>query len=423
MMPPEPRQPRIGLTQGFDLSTCRAVDHHPDPVRQGAGACPSYAWPVVSVAFSAVAKRFGDREVLRPFTLDVDDGTICCIIGPSGCGKSTVLRLLAGLEEPTSGEVRIGGQRVNERPTRDRRLGMVMQHQTLPAHRKARESVALPLTIHGVPVAEIDERIRAEASTFGVADLLDRRPDQLSGGERRAVEVARALVGRPEVLLLDEPLAHLDPTRRLAIRVDLVRLHTAYGVTTIWVTADQADAMAVADRLAVLVDGRLHQVGAPLEVHDRPATVDVARFVGDPEMAIVEATVRGAPGDLWYEIGPHRFRARVPAAARYVGRSVLLGIRAHEVTLSQSGPGTDRTARADEVALVAVVTVVEPQGHRTVAELVVGPATLRSDTAPIGTRVGDHLAVTIDPGRFHLFDPHTGVAVHHADQTRAPGWS
>lgn len=365
----------------------------------------------MSIAFAAVTKEHEGRAVLRSLTLDVDAGTICCLIGPSGCGKSTALRLLAGLDTPTSGEVRIGRRRVNEVPTRDRGLGMVTQAAALLPSRPAEDSVALPLDLRSdVDAEERRRRLEEQAMALGIGELLRRPPGTLSGGEAQVVQIARAVIARPEVLLLDEPLARIDPARRAVVRADLVRLQALYGVTTLWVTADQGDALAVAHRVAVLMDGRLQQVGAPMEVYLRPRTLDVARFVGEPEMGVVQAMVTDAGGRVWLDLAGHRLPVAAPAAAPLVDRTVDVGVRPHEV----HPPGT-RSASSDAVVVTAAVTGTEALGRHVVATVAVRGGVLRWDGAPTGTRVGDVIDLVVDPRRVHLFDTSTGVALHHPE--------
>lgn len=366
---------------------------------------------MVGVAFSAVTKAYDDVAVLRSLTLDVDDGTICCLIGPSGCGKSTALRLLAGLEQPTEGDIRIGPRRVNDVPTRQRGLGMVTQTATLLPHRPTEDSIGLPLDLR--PDVDADERrrrIEEQALALDIGELLRRPAETLSGGEVQVAQVARAVIARPDVLLLDEPLARIDPARRTVVRADLVRLQALYGVTTLWVTADQADALAVAQRVAVLVDGRLEQVGAPMEVYRRPRTLAVARFVGDPEIGVVRAAVTDAGPLVGLDLAGRRLAVVAPAASRLAGRAVDVGIRPHELR-----PPDTAGAAADALVVSGSVVAVESHGRRVVATLDTPDGVLRWDAAPVTTRIGDRVELVVDPERIHLFDPDTGVALHHPD--------
>lgn len=364
---------------------------------------------MVDVAFAAVTKEHGGRAVLRSLTLDVDEGTICCLIGPSGCGKSTAMRLLAGLEEPTHGEIRIGGRRANEVPTRDRGLGMVTQAATLLPSRPTEDSIGLPLDLRSdIDADERRRRIEEQALALDIGDLLRRPPGTLSGGEAQVAQIARAVIARPRVLLLDEPLARIDPARRSTVRADLVRLQQLYGVTTLWVTADQGDALAVADRVAVLLDGRLEQVGPPMEVFGRPRTLDVARFVGEPEIGVLRARV-GADGRS-LDLAGSSCRLPRPLADRFAGRAVDVGVRPHDLQVPGSGP-----VGADAVVVAGTVVAVELLGRRAEATVTVPGGLLRWDAAPPRTRVGDAVDLVVDPQRIHLFDPDTGVAVGHPE--------
>lgn len=363
---------------------------------------------MVEVAFAAVTKEHDGRPVLRSFTLDVDDGTICCLIGPSGCGKSTALRLLAGLEQPSSGEIRIGRRRVNDVPTRHRGLGMVTQAATLLPSRATEDSIGLPLDLRAdVDADERRRRIAEQALALDIGELLRRPAGTLSGGEAQVAQIARAVIARPDVLLLDEPLARIDPARRVVVRADLVRLQDLYGVTTLWVTADQADALAVAHRVAVLLDGRLQQVGPPMDVYRRPRTLAVARFVGEPEIGVVRARVE-RDGGAWLAAGGARWPAPATAVGALEGDEVDVGIRPHE--LRAAGPGAP-----SGVVLAGRVTHVEARGRAAVATVAVDGGVLRWDAAPASTRPGEEVWLGFDPARAHLFDPAAGIAVWHPE--------
>lgn len=362
---------------------------------------------MVAVAFSAVTKEHDGHPVLRSLTLDVDDGTICCLIGPSGCGKSTALRLLAGLEQPTSGDIRIDRRRINDVPTRQRRLGMVTQTATLLPNRPTEDSVGLPLDLRAdVDADERRRRIEEQALALDIGALLRRPADTLSGGEAQVAQVARAVIARPDVLLLDEPLARIDPARRAIVRADLVRLQALYGVTTLWATADQADALAVAHRVAVLMDGRLEQVGTPMEVYRRPRTLAVARFVGEPTIGVLAAHIDRAGSAL--VTGAVRWPTPSGARDHLRDGAVTVAVRPHDV--HAAGPGAPAG-----VVLTSRVTGVELAGRSAVATVAVEGGQLRWDGAPARTRVGDAVDLVVDPERVHLFDPAGGVAVWHPE--------
>lgn len=361
----------------------------------------------MEVAFAAVSKEYDGHPVLRSLTLDIDAGTICCLIGPSGCGKSTALRLLAGLEQPTDGELRIGRRRVNDVPTRRRGLGMVTQTATLLPRRPTEDSIGLPLDLRtDVDADERRRRIDEQVLALDIGELLQRPAETLSGGEAQVAQVARAVIARPDVLLLDEPFARIDPARRAVIRADLVRLQDLYGVTTLWVTADQADALAVAHRVAVLMDGRLEQVGPPMEVYRRPRTLAVARFVGEPQIGVLSARVDRDRSSL--VAGGAQWPVRADTLDALPGGEVTGAIRPHD--LRAAGPGAPAG-----VVLAGRVSRVEPAGRAAVATVAVEGGVLRWSGAPSRTRAGDEVHLVFDPDRVHLFDPATGVAVSHPE--------
>src|SRR5437870_744879 len=232
----------------------------------------------------------GAKPVLRDLSLEVSDGEFVVLLGPSGCGKTTALRCVAGLESPDSGEILIGDRDVTLLPPADRDVAMVFQNYALYPHLTVRQNIAFPLEMRGVRKADVSQRVAAAAARLGVSDLLDRRPGQLSGGQRQRVALGRAIVRAPQVFLFDEPLTNLDARLRVETRAELLKLHRALGATMVYVTHDQVEAMAMGQRIAVLHEGRLHQVGTPAEVYQRPADVFVARFIGSPGMNILHGT-------------------------------------------------------------------------------------------------------------------------------------
>jgi multiple sugar transport system ATP-binding protein len=241
----------------------------------------------------SVTKTYGRTAALREVSLSVEDGELVAVVGPSGCGKSTLLSIVAGLDVPTAGEVRIDGRAVNALSPRERDVAMVFQSYALYPHMTVRRNLAFPLEVGKVGRREIDARVLEVASLLGLEPLLDRRPGELSGGQRQRVALGRALVRRPRVFLLDEPLSNLDAALRVSVRAELKKLHERLGATFVYVTHDQAEAMTLADRIAVLRDGSLEQVGAPREIYGNPATSFVARFVGTPQMNLVPPGVLG----------------------------------------------------------------------------------------------------------------------------------
>ena len=357
------------------------------------------------IAIEAVSKRFGAVEVLSALSLVVEDGEFVTFLGPSGCGKSTLLRMIAGLEAVDEGAISIGGRRVDHLPPGERGVAMVFQHYALYPHMTVAENVGFGLRNLSVPRAEIARRLAEAARMLEIEPLLERRPAQLSGGQRQRVAIARALVKEPQAFLLDEPLSNLDAALRLRTRVELAQLHRRTRATTIFVTHDQVEAMTLSDRIVVMHDRRVQQVGDPVEVYARPANVFVAQFVGSPAMNLLAAEaeptasgvrlrIEGGPRDR-----PAGARARRPRAA---------GV-----------PGRGRAARGREGGLRGTVEVVERLGDRSHLHLRLASGVLvvaeGDGLAP--PRAGTALALALDPGRCHVFDE--GGLGHHPEPARA----
>ncbi|MGE3508456.1 MAG: ABC transporter ATP-binding protein [Vicinamibacterales bacterium] len=333
---------------------------------------------MAAITLDRLAKHWvgGDAGV-RDVSLAIGDGEFVVLVGPSGSGKSTTLRLVAGLDAPTGGQILIDGTDVTGWPAQRRDLAMVFQHYALYPHKSVRENIAFPLRMHGVPRAAIEARVTEAATTLRIADLLERRPAQLSGGQRQRVALGRALVRRPRAFLLDEPLSNLDAALRLDLRAEIARLHHRLGATFLYVTHDQEEAMKLGDRIVVMRDGRIEQVGPPLEVYERPATLFVAGFIGAPPMNIFEQPV-----------------GRLPVRAGHV-----LGVRPHDVLLT--GPD------APEAEVVADIEVVEPIGREQHVHLHVrpaGPVVIATTGADVPLRVGDTVGLRVRPDRLRWFE-------------------
>jgi ABC-type sugar transport system ATPase subunit len=338
----------------------------------------------------------------HPALVDVDlevlDGELLVLVGPSGCGKSTVLRIVAGLESPSSGRVCIAGRDVTELEPGKRDVAMVFQSYALYPHKNVRENLAFALRMRGVPSAERERRIDRVAERLGLLPLLERRPAQLSGGQRQRVALGRALVREPEAFLLDEPLSNLDARLRVDMRAELARLHRDLGATIVYVTHDQEEAMTLGDRIVVLREGRIEQVGRPGELWQKPATEFVADFIGSPGMnwfdALVEET-RGAP-----VIRAGRFELRLPPTAVGVRRGpARLGIRPHDVSLVTPGRG-HATARVEVVQSVG--------GSRIVWVLLEAERVCVVDAGERELASGAEVGLAFAPERLHLFDPGSG---------------
>jgi ABC-type sugar transport system ATPase subunit len=332
---------------------------------------------------------------VRDLSLEVRDGELLVLLGPSGCGKTTILRCLAGLEDPTAGDVLIGERVVTQLSPAARDVAMVFQSYALYPHLSVRQNIAFALDVRGLPSAEIAKRVEHTAGQLGIGDLLDRSPDQLSGGQRQRVAVARAIVRAPQVFLFDEPLSNLDAPLRIELRAELLALHRALRATMIYVTHDQTEAMTMGQRIAVLHGGRLRQVGTPAEVYQRPADVFVARLVGTPPMNVLEGRCRAGEGKAEGGRVVDAGSLVVPVAlAEYEGQ-LFLGVRPEHVGLCAVDQGVGN----------ADVLVVEPRGSETVVHLNVGGQPLVARLpglvdAQLGTRVG----VKVDRRQLHLFD-------------------
>ena len=357
-----------------------------------------------SVAFEDVSKTFGQVHAVNHLNLQVEKGQFLVLLGPSGCGKTTSLRMLAGLERISSGTIRIGDKVVNELPPRARNVAMVFQSYALYPHLSVYDNLAYPLRIRGLPKASIGPRVREVAALLRIEELLERRPKQLSGGQRQRVALGRAIVRHPAVFLMDEPLSNLDAQLRVHTRGELKRLQRELGVTTIYVTHDQAEAMTLADRVAIMRDGVLQQVGPPREIYDRPANRFVGGFLGSPGMNFLKGVLAAT------EVGPglgRRWPAGGCCRAEWTARSKA-GLD-RRTCCSAFDPRPHGCMRGSRLAsLPAEVYVSEALGNETLVRLQVGGQELvaRADASyepPIGGRVW----VSPDLRHAHLFDART----------------
>src|SRR6476660_9888548 len=350
---------------------------------------------MASVAIRDVKKAFGATSVIHGVDISIRDGEFVVLVGPSGCGKSTLLRMIAGLENITAGEIRIGDRVVNNLPPKERDVAMVFQNYALYPHMTVAANMAFSMKLRGAPKSEIDERINRAAGILGLSQLLGRFPRQLSGGQRQRVAMGRAIVRDPQVFLFDEPLSNLDAKLRVQMRTEIKELHQRLKTTTVYVTHDQIEAMTMADKIVVMHDGRVEQIGAPLELYDRPDNIFVAGFIGSPAMNMIRGTVR-ANGAATFE-GPNGVKLPLispPAASD--GRPVVYGVRPEHFTIADDG--------AD-----AEIIVVEPTGSETQVfaklggEQVVAVFRERHQFNP-----GDKIRLKPDPALVHLFDEATG---------------
>ena len=386
---------------------------------------------MAGISFDGVSKVFDDGTLaVDALHLDIADGEFLVLVGPSGCGKTTSLRMAAGLEDPTGGEIRIGDRVVNDVPSRSRDIAMVFQNYALYPHMSVLDNLAFGLRMRGVGKAERYVAARRAAEVLGITDLLDRQPKQLSGGQRQRVAMGRAIVREPQAFLMDEPLSNLDAKLRVQMRAEIARIQRTLGVTTLYVTHDQVEAMTMADRVAVMRKGVLQQVAPPAEVYDRPANLFVAGFIGSPPMNLFAAHIVAGDVGQVVEFGSSRLAlADRPGLAELVGREVVLGIRPEDLEDTAFDPGAPPDRR-----LVATVDLVEQLGSdvlvRTVIDAVPATGEQVIDAAE-GTQVGvaagaplvarcnprsrpvrgGTIELSVDTERIHLFDPATGLAI------------
>jgi multiple sugar transport system ATP-binding protein len=363
---------------------------------------------VAGVTFDHVTKRFGDVVAVDDLTLDVADREFLVLLGPSGCGKSTALRMIAGLDDPTSGSISIGGEVIDDIEPKDRDVAMVFQTYALYPHMTVRRNVEFPLKSRRVPPDERARLIAEAAETLGLTDLLDRKPAQLSGGQRQRVALARAIVRRPRVFLMDEPLSNLDAKLRVQTRAELIELQARLQTTVVYVTHDQIEAMTMGHRIAIIARGELQQVGNPQEVYERPANLFVAGFIGTPPMNTIEARVVRDDGRLAVGLPGARVPIPAPLAAEVVDRGadrIVVGVRPEHLVLSDRG------------AVPATVTVVESLGHERNVACRLDDDTLiitRQDIGDARPGVGETVHLTTEPGHLHLFDARTGLRLEAA---------
>jgi multiple sugar transport system ATP-binding protein len=365
---------------------------------------------MAGVVYEHVTKRFGEVVAVSDLSLEIEDKEFLVLVGPSGCGKSTVIRLLAGLETLTAGNIYIGDRLINDVPVRDRDLAMVFQSYALYPHMTVFENMAFGLRMHGTPKEDIDRRVQEAAEALGIEELLKRRPVQLSGGQRQRVALGRAIVREPQVFLFDEPLSNLDAKLRVQTRTELSKLHQRLGTTFIYVTHDQVEAMTMATRIAVLKDGLLQQVGSPEELYFRPDNVFVAGFIGSPAMNVVPGVLTGSAEEMAIELASVRIvlpADRSRRLAAHAGTQVLIGIRPEDI----HGAG-DLPAHMRGVPVRARVDVTEMMGNEKLLHLLVDAERMLARVDP-RTRAGAgrDIDLVFDVDRLHIFDATTHLAL------------
>ena len=383
---------------------------------------------VAAIALTNLTKRFaGDVTALDNVSLEIADGEFLVLVGPSGCGKSTLLRIVAGLEDATDGSISIGERDVTDLEPRHRDIAMVFQTYALYPHMTVRQNLGYGLKVRHTPKEQIGRRVNEVAELLGLGELLDRRPAQLSGGQRQRVAMGRAIAREPQAFLMDEPLSNLDAKLRVGMRASLQQLHDRLGVTTLYVTHDQIEAMTLGQRVAVMRDGRILQVDTPQRLYAEPRDLFVAAFIGSPAMNLVEATIDGDTVVFGqYRVPLDRARPR-PARER-----VVLGIRPEtfeDVAFAQPGQPTidveltvvEELGSDDNLLFPVNAPRISAESLQARAE----DATLLADVDSLFTarvdprthaRAGGRLTLAVDPARFHFFDPETGESLHAASQ-------
>jgi multiple sugar transport system ATP-binding protein len=422
-------------------------------VREGRRRCGNHAaesgreaGAVAEIALEDVAKVYPDgTRAVSDLDLDIGDGEFMVLVGPSGCGKTTALRMVAGLEAISEGTIRIGERVVNQLPSKDRDIAMVFQNYALYPHMTVYDNMAFGLKLRKLSKQEIDKRVRDAARILGLEEFLKRKPKALSGGQRQRVAMGRAIVRHPQAFLMDEPLSNLDAKLRVQMRSEIARIQRELGVTTIYVTHDQIEAMTMGDRVAVIRKGILQQVDTPQALYDHPANLFVAGFIGSPAMNMVEASLGRTDGGLLAEFGGFRLRVddetvqRRPKLRDYEGKNVVLGIRPEDIEDASLQPNAPTDRR-----ISSTVEIREALGSLVMVHFKVpAPMVLTEDTkelaSDVGTealdalheqakkaestfvaqldpattvREGDRIEMVVDTARLHFFDPETGLGIY-----------
>lgn len=359
------------------------------------GEAPRSAPQKPAIELVGVGKRYGDKDVLRDVNIDIYQGEFLVVLGPSGCGKSTLLKLVAGLEVVTSGEIYIGGKLANYVRPKDRDVAMVFQNYALYPHKRVRENLAFPLRMRKTARAEMDRRVLDVARMLHLEPYLESFPEQLSGGQRQRVALGRAVIRNPVAFLMDEPLSNLDALLRAQTRDELLKIHRRVGHTTVYVTHDQVEAMTMADRMVVMHDAAVQQIGVPFEVFNRPANTFVATFVGTPQMNLMSGRLEPVDGGTVFVA--QGFRCRLPISALPAGdKSVTIGIRPEDVRLTLSG-GDGPHGRVGLVELLGSDTIVSISVAEDQSWKVRVPATTR-------IREGEIVGFDLPVDRIHVFD-------------------
>lgn len=369
---------------------------------------------MAEVILKNLTKTFKNVVAVNSMNLNIADKEFLVLVGPSGCGKTTALRMIAGLEEATSGEIYIDGRLVNDVSPKDRDIAMVFQNYALYPHMTVFDNMAFALKLKKVPKAEIRQRVQEAARLLGLSELLDRKPKQLSGGQRQRVALGRAIVREPKVFLMDEPLSNLDAKLRVQTRAELIKLHRRLGITTIYVTHDQVEAMTMGDRIAVMRDGVVQQVDTPMGLYTKPANMFVAGFIGTPAMNFVDAILKEENGR--YVVDAGAFRVVIPESKngekfrQYVGKPVVFGVRPEDIFDKELSPLVKPT---NENTIRVTVDVIEPMGPIVTMYLTTAKQNLVATIdAETNAKEGKQIEVTLDMEKTHLFDKETEQAIY-----------
>lgn len=366
---------------------------------------------MAKVVLKNISKNFDKVKAVDDVNLETADGEFVVLVGPSGCGKTTTLRMIAGLEAITEGEIYIGDRLVNSLPAKERNIAMVFQSYALYPHMKVSENLGFGLKMRKVPKQEREQVIRETAEILGIQNLLDRKPGQLSGGQRQRVALGRAIVRKPEVFLFDEPLSNLDAKLRVQMRTELKKLHETFGTTAVYVTHDQVEAMTMGDRIMVMLDGKVQQVGSPLELYNRPGNIFVAGFMGSPAMNFISCRLVEERSTLFVDTGDFKLPLPTHIASKALavkGKELIFGVRPedfHEIPSEQ--------ALSDErVAFKARINVLEPLGKEILLDISTGDhsisAVLGSDTT---VKAHQNINLTVNMEKIHLFIKDGGEAI------------
>ena len=362
---------------------------------------------MVEVVLHSVSKFFGDVKAVDGVDLKILDKEFLTLLGPSGCGKTTTLRLIAGLEELSAGDIYIGDRKVNDLEPKDRNIAMVFQSYALYPHMSVFDNMAFPLKVKRVPKEERDKRVKETADLLGISDFLKRKPKQLSGGQRQRVALGRAIVRNPDVFLMDEPLSNLDAKMRVHMRAELKRLQKRLGTTLIYVTHDQVEAMTMSDRVAVMNDGRLQQLETPDNVYSRPNNVWVAGFIGSPAMNLFDCTFRPTDGGGVLDAGEFSLELRNDIAGlvhkNATGSEVILGVRPEDIAVAKKrGPNS----------IEGSVYVIEPIGESAIVDANVGKNLVKARAdASFVAEIEEKVYLTIDMDKIHIFDKKQQTAI------------